>query len=344
MGPVEVSVVMAVYNGERYLRQSIDSILNQTYQNWELILINDASTDSTAQILASYHDERIRVLTNPVNLKLPASLNKGIREARGTYILRMDADDICRPDRFQKQVEYLRRHPDTAMYWGLGFLYSDGVIRPSLTSFSLRHDRLKALLLFFCPVYHNDVIMRRELFEKFQYQPEFTISEDWQLWGQISRTEKIQGARDYLVLYRIHGEQVTNAKNREIQRTQIQKIIPGLFRQAGMTVSQEEIDYHVGLILDSGPVEPGAYSAWLQKLETQRRNSNWCSKGVLRYALFWKTDQLLGEQRLALRDYCRICCQISLLGWLRHELRKTATAGVDLLFQWIGKRKFRELL
>src|SRR5690606_198612 len=110
-----VSVVMAVRNGERHLREAIDSILHQAYPDFELILIDDASTDRTADILASYGDDRIRVLRNDRHLGLSASLNRGIREARGRYIARLDADDVAEPERFARQVDFLDRHGEVAV-------------------------------------------------------------------------------------------------------------------------------------------------------------------------------------------------------------------------------------
>ena len=113
----DISVIMSVYNGETYLKEAIESVRNQTFKNWELIVINDCSTDSTAEILADFSlkDERIKVHTNEVNLRLPTSLNKGISLSAGKYIARMDADDICLPDRFEKQYKFMEENSDVAL-------------------------------------------------------------------------------------------------------------------------------------------------------------------------------------------------------------------------------------
>ena len=117
-GNVFISVVMAVYNGEKYLKEAIDSILSQTYKNFEFIVIDDCSSDNTPIILKSYTDARIQVVRNEQNLRLPTSLNKGFKIARGKYIARMDADDIAMPDRFEKQVKYLEAHQEVAVIGG----------------------------------------------------------------------------------------------------------------------------------------------------------------------------------------------------------------------------------
>ena len=109
-----ISVVLSTYNGERFLREAIDSILQQTFTDFEFIIINDASTDGTADILATYDDPRMRVLTNDVSLRLTKSLNKGIAQAGGKYVARMDDDDIALPQRLEKQYAYMEAHPEVA--------------------------------------------------------------------------------------------------------------------------------------------------------------------------------------------------------------------------------------
>ena len=103
----KVSILMPVYNAEQYLSQALDSIVSQSFEDWELILINDGSTDRRESIIMDYDDERIFYIKNPVNLKLIKTLNKGIDYCGGQYIARMDADDICHPDRLKRQVEFL---------------------------------------------------------------------------------------------------------------------------------------------------------------------------------------------------------------------------------------------
>ena len=113
----DISVIMSVYNGEAYLTEAVESIINQTFKNWELIVINDCSTDSTAEILSSFalKDKRIKVYTNEVNLKLPSSLNKAISLSSGKYVARMDADDICLPERLEKQFKFMEENRDVAL-------------------------------------------------------------------------------------------------------------------------------------------------------------------------------------------------------------------------------------
>jgi len=107
----KVTVLMPVYNGEKYLNEAIDSILGQTFKDFKFLIINDGSTDGTADILKSYKDSRIKVTNNEKNIGLTKSLNKGLKMAKSEYIARMDADDISLPTRLQKQVEFMDSHP-----------------------------------------------------------------------------------------------------------------------------------------------------------------------------------------------------------------------------------------
>ena len=110
-----VSIVLPVYNGERYLAASLDSVLAQTYQNWELVIINDGSTDGTENLILNYPDKRIKYLPNDSNKGIIFSLNRGLQESKGVYIARLDADDIALPNRFEKQVEFLSENTDYAL-------------------------------------------------------------------------------------------------------------------------------------------------------------------------------------------------------------------------------------
>ena len=111
-----ISVVMAVYNGEEYLHETMNSIIRQTFDDWELVVVDDCSKDSTPAILAEYaeRDSRIRILKNTENKRLQYSLNRAVSEVHGKYILRIDADDVCRVDRFAKQFKFMERHPELA--------------------------------------------------------------------------------------------------------------------------------------------------------------------------------------------------------------------------------------
>ena len=340
MERIKISVVMAVYNGEVYLREAMESIIRQTYQNWELIVVDDASTDRTPQILAGYQDQRIHVLTNPTNLKLPASLNRGIAAATGKYILRMDADDICRLDRFEKQVAFMESHPETAFSWGLGIPYTNGAMQTSFLTYSLSYRMIQALFLFFCPVYHSCVIIRREIFRSFQYDSSFTISEDLELWTRISRKHQFHGQRSYYILYRKHAGQATNSKNRDLQRTQVKKIISAFLEEAHIVFNDRELEFHMELLYGEDPVETDKMICWMKLFIQKNRLNGFFQPGGLKYAMMWKIDELFRAKRLSLPSYLKAGIKISIFSLFSYWLKKLVHAVSDLFHREAAIRNF----
>ncbi len=219
----DISVVTAVYNGEGFLRQTLDSLLCQTEKNFEAIIIDDCSTDSTPEILKEYSekDGRIRVFRNEQNMRLANSLNRGTELARGKYIARLDADDICLPNRFEKQLAFMESRPDVDLSFCKFFTLREGEILPCSVGRKTDADSVKAMFLFFCPVLHPGVIVKSSVMKKYKYDPSHTCSEDIDLWiRMLCDGVKIEGSGDYLMLYRIHGGSIT-ANSAEKQKREV---------------------------------------------------------------------------------------------------------------------------
>lgn len=209
-----VSVVMSVYNGAKYLREAIDSILEQTYKNFELIIINDFSSDSTTEILNEYCDVRITILSNSKNLGLASSLNKGIKISRGEYILRMDADDIALPNRIETQVRFMQknRHIDIA---GSAAYYIKNEIETRVVFKVLTNpEKLKARLLWNSIFIHPTVIFRSKSLQGITplYNEIFKKSQDYELWERLVFDHKLKVAniKKPLLKYRVHSQNISN--------------------------------------------------------------------------------------------------------------------------------------
>ncbi len=212
-----VTVLMAMYNGERYLRESIDSILDQTFTDFEFLIVNDGSTDDTAKILQSYHDPRITILHNENNIGIPRSVNKGLRMARGEYIARMDVDDISLPHRFRLQVDYLDTHPGVGALGGAVELIDGQGRTIGKNDCFLEHQAIKALLLVNCFSFYNPTtMMRRNLVQQIgMYNERMKYAQDYDLWWRLSGISCLANLPDVLVQYRCHDKSITTSHREE---------------------------------------------------------------------------------------------------------------------------------
>lgn len=228
-----VSVLMPVYNGARYLREAVDSILDQTYLDFEFIIVDDGSVDDTAAILDSYDDTRIVRLRNETNLGIVPALNRGLSVVRGEYIARMDADDISLPQRLERQIAYMIAHPEVGVV-GTWIRLVD--VRGQVTgewTFPVTHGLLRWMLCFGSCLAHPSVMLRASVATSIGgYDESFANSEDRDLWLRASSITRLSNLPEILLLYRRHNDSVT-ARRRQQERRQTsarlsQRAISGL--------------------------------------------------------------------------------------------------------------------
>lgn len=214
----KISVIMPAYNAEKYIAEAIDSILGQTFGDFEFIILNDCSSDRTEEIILSYDDPRIVYLKNERNLGVAATLNRGLAMAKGEYIARMDADDISLPERFAKQVAYLDGHPAVAVLGtNLEAFDQTGVLRYGWSATD--PDQMRIDLLFSCGLAHPSVMMRRSVTAELGgYDPAFEGLEDYELWCRVARKYDVTTLPDILFRYRMHGGQVTKNPSAKYQQ------------------------------------------------------------------------------------------------------------------------------
>ena len=222
----KISVVMPVYNGEKYLKEAIDSILNQTFSDFELIIINDCSTDGTESIIMSYKDNRIVYIKNEKNLGVAESLNKGLDIAKGEYIARMDADDISLPKRFERQVKFMDRHNDIALCGSTVKIFG-AVGGEKKTNTIYKKNEIKVRMLFGPYIPHPTVMMRRNIIENehYRYDNKYDKVEDFELWTRILLKNDACNIKAVLLKYRTHSGQVTqnHTEEKKLLLTEIKK-------------------------------------------------------------------------------------------------------------------------
>lgn len=211
----KVSVVMPAYNAEKYLREAIDSILSQTFRDFEFIIINDGSTDSTKEIILSYDDPRIVYLENEKNSGICVTLNKGLDVARGKYIARMDSDDLSMPERFAIQVEFLDKHPDIGVCGTDTMVFGEGISEYSYEQV-YKSDDCAAGLIFNPCFAHPSVMIRKCVLDDNQisYNDNFRGLEDFRMWWDIAQYTRITNLHITLLKYRHHpGQETKNIKS-----------------------------------------------------------------------------------------------------------------------------------
>lgn len=240
----KVTVLMPVYNAEEYLKESIDSILGQSYKDFEFLIINDGSTDSSEQIILSYEDDRIKYIKNDENIGLIKTLNKGIKLAKTDYIARMDADDISNLTRIEKQVNYMEKNKDIAVLGTSIEIFNDnGIIRKHKVN--TEPLKIKTQLLFTCALMHPTVIIRKDVLDKQQlfYNERHQSAEDFGLWQRMSFEYKLANLDEVLLKYRINENGITEIAERNIdKRDKIHMIIYNQgFEYLGIKASEIEL-------------------------------------------------------------------------------------------------------
>lgn len=209
---------MPVFNADKYLREAIDSILSQTFTDFEFIIINDGSTDGTKDIILSYDDPRIVYLENEKNSGIVVTLNKGLDAARGTYIARMDADDISLPERFAEQIKFLEDHPDIIICGTDTEDFGEGIV-PSIFTQVYDPDLCSAGLIFNPCFGHPTVMWRASIMHdhNLRYDEDCRGFEDFRLWWEFAKYCRLSNLDRPLLRYRKHPEQVTKNENETTQ-------------------------------------------------------------------------------------------------------------------------------
>lgn len=235
-----VSVVMSVYNGEKYLHEAIDSVLNQTFADFEFIIINDGSSDKSLSIIQSYNDKRIVLIDNDGNKGLIFSLNKGLEIAKGKYVARMDADDICLPERFDLQVKQFENLPN-AMIVGSDYYLLEGDKNTYIKN--INDSGYQKAVLLFTPCFCHPTVMMKNVFKEKQvfYDKEFIHAEDYKLWTDLYAFGEYSNINKPLLKYRHHASQISNQKN-ESQLSISKRIRENYLDKLKFKLSEKQFD------------------------------------------------------------------------------------------------------
>lgn len=270
----KVSVVMPVYKGDKYLSEAVDSILNQTFSDFEFIIICDDPTDETRYILDKYrqNDSRIQLYYQK-RQGLVSSRNKGISLSKGEYVVKMDADDISLPDRLKEQVEFMDNHPDIGISGTWIKVFGD--VPQYVLKLPCDHESIKSSLLFFCSIAQPSIIIRRDAFLKsgLCYDKDESHAEDYGLWVRAADVLKLANIPQAHVYYRMH----TSTTNSKVQKEVSGKIRLSQIRKLGIVPTKVEFETHEALSYHSFEADKDFMlraKLWLEKLQDANSRMN----------------------------------------------------------------------
>jgi glycosyltransferase involved in cell wall biosynthesis len=256
----KISVLMPAYNAEAYISEAIASVLRQTFRDFELLVVNDGSTDKTEDIIQSFYDPRV-VLINKDHEGIAAALNMGLKLAQAPYIARFDADDVCLPQRLEKQFDFLEDHPDYVLVGSdAEYILENGDFLFSFQCIAHSNDEVQRNLYVYCPFIHSAVMYRRdEVIKAGGYSIQAHTFEDYLLWTSLGKAGKMQNLREPLIKVRFNASSVTIDERWRGERFRQLK------RQATTrgSITEEESDELLAIIKrqDVRKIKEGAYHA-----------------------------------------------------------------------------------
>jgi glycosyltransferase involved in cell wall biosynthesis len=247
MSTTLVSVVMPAYNAAPYLKEAIDSVLQQHYPYFELIIIDDASTDATASIVQQYTDHRILYLRNEANQGIVFSRNRGIAMAKGSFIAILDSDDIALPNRLEKQLAYMEADPGMGACGSFYTVIDTKGKKLTTVTLPVSARDIKTFLYFNVSFCHSTLMMRTEVARKYEYRVGFDIIEDYEIAYRISKDWTLGNLPFSTTLYRVHGHNISiDKKSRMLEVRRLMDSI--VLRDLSISFTENELDLHSNFI------------------------------------------------------------------------------------------------
>lgn len=293
-----ISVIMSNYNTpEVYLCEAIESVLNQTYTDFEFIIVDDCSTDNSLEIISSYKDPRISIIKNEVNMGITQSLNRALAKSKGKYVARMDADDICLPERFQKQVDYLENHPDTIVCGTWVELFGDGasVYHEKYSCKVLpEREELQINLLFgnHMNIIHPTAMFNHKLLKdnKITYNENYIFAQDYRMWVECAQKGELANVPEVLFKYRIHNKAVSSDK-KSIQTECAKNIMAEQLSWLDLELPENWETIHFGLLTGRKPYDL-RYKKWIATIVAQNKKYRKYNSKKLKDTLWLKWTEI----------------------------------------------------
>jgi glycosyltransferase involved in cell wall biosynthesis len=284
-----ISVLIPVHNGAAFLKEALGSVYRQTFRDFEVIVIDDCSTDDSPAIAESFRDTRSHLIRASERLRISKALNLGLAQARGEFIARMDADDLCHPRRLEQQFTFLKKNPQIGFCGSWVNRFSEGQ-QPKLDRKPVGSKRLRAFSMFDNPIAHPTAMIRRSVLARLDvcYRDDFVDAEDYDLWTRLFEFTQGENLPEALLNYRVHVQSVTFRKTEAMDRTAC-LILKRELARLGINVTDEEVLQHrhwsTGrLDLPSKSRSLELAEKWLQRLLQANRTSRACDAKAFRWA------------------------------------------------------------
>lgn len=322
-----VTVLMPIHNGEAFVAGAVESILGQTFRDFEFLIIDDGSTDRSVAIIDGYGDSRIRLVRNERRIELIRTLNRGLGLASGKYVARMDADDISLPERLEKQIAFLEAYPEVGACGT--WVATMGDRDAEVWGYPESSGEIRCRLLFDAALAHPSICMRREAFARhaLRYDEAYPSAEDYQLWRTASEKFPLANIGEVLLRHRIHSESVSQ-RCRDQQEATVRCIHRESLIRLGLAPSEDELFVHrwvaTGRPAD-GALHLRDVGVWLEKL--LRANSD---RGVYPRDDF---EQLLGGFWLAAAYRAVDCGRFEAVRFFASPLARRV--GFDQRIRWV---------
>lgn len=286
-----VSVLMPVFNCELYITEAVESVLHQTYKHFELLIFDDASNDRTVSLIESFHDSRISLFKKEKNTGYTNSLIMGMTAAQGKYIARMDSDDVCHPERFYKQVEFLEKNPQYGLV-GSQLKTITSKENVQYWNYPISDVDIRLYTIINSPLVHPSVMIRKDVLEKNQlnYDANYEPCEDYKLWVDLLKVTKAANLSEVLLYYRLHQTQtIITKRNLLLTKSNIirKEVIASLFNQV-LTENEVLVHYHYFNEIGTNNIDSIKKKyQWRRKMREWFSNSSFKKSGIVLVEKYW---------------------------------------------------------
>jgi len=295
MSNAELSILMLAYNSQDYIKDAIKSLLNQSFSNFELIVIDDHSTDNTAEIINSFNDKRICYVLNNENKGIVYSRNLALNMAKGTFVAFFDSDDLAHPKKFQKQIEFLKKNPKYGFVGTSVILIDKNDLEIDRWKINAPYKKILPRMIFHNYFVNSSVVFYKDIVKDFSYPENHDIVEDYALWWWLITKTPAINIPEYLTCYRIHKNSIIH-QNIEKKNNYESKIYKIILRNIGIEPSEENLTIHISL----------KDKSLITSLSQQRKNRDWLLR-ITKHAQKTPNFYALATISFVLNRWFKVC-------------------------------------